>query len=411
MQNLNFNDNFTTMTTTKFLKYLFSTTVILLLTAFAITSCSDPSTGTDEEVTESVALSVTLEESEFSDVSGSGKIYYTASVGTEWSAEVVEGADFASFSLSKDISSISGVANSAVRNILYFYLDQNDLTEDRQATISFAFSGEEEVRLTLNQRSTTSSNNPYKSDDSPRWNEIPAKVEDDSYIYVSHSATLNGSEVRNYSLCFDKENHAAAWVAYPYHAVYDGNVGRVEDWTYDPKIEEQYQPNLSKSYTGSYDRGHQMASADRQATSELNRQSFYYSNMTPQLNTLNQQKWADIESVVRDQVCSDTLFVVTGADFTTTVGSTTDRDGMVCPLPGAYFKVLLRTRLGNTGKAVNSCSASELQAIGFWFEHKKYTEIPDPISVKEIEERTGFIFFPNVPEEVKSTFRSTDWSL
>ncbi len=404
----------TLVTTMINMKYLFTSLKIntLLLVALLLpTSCSDSTNGSDEEVGESVVHTVVLDESELSDVGGTNKIYYTATEGTAWSAEITQGGDFLSFSTFESTLTISGVAKSSVLNILYFYYEDNDLTEDREASILFTFDGAQGVELTLNQMSTASSSNPYKSDDTPRWSEIPAKVESDTYIYVSHSVTLNGSEVRNYSLCYDKENYAAAWVAYPYHTVYDGNVGRVEDWTYDPKIDTQYQPNLTNSYSGSYDRGHQIASADRQATSEMNRQTFYYSNMTPQLGTLNQQKWATVEATVRNQVCSDTLFVVTGADFTTTIGTTTDRDGKVCPLPGAYYKVMLRTRLGNSGKSVSECSASELQAIGYWFEHEYYSAVPDPVSVKEIEERTGFTFFPNIPEEVKSTLKTTDWSL
>ncbi|MFR9504058.1 MAG: DNA/RNA non-specific endonuclease [Rikenellaceae bacterium] len=380
---------------------------IMLLLSLTITSCSE---NNEEEIIDPVEQSAILDTSDVSDTSGTGKIIYTADIGVEWSAEVTEGGDFVSFSLFESLPTKQGAAISAVSNTLFFYYDQNDFSEDRQATISFTFDGSEPIELTLTQLSTTSSSYPYKSDYSPRWNEIPAMVDDEEYIYVSHSVTLNGAEVRNFSLCFDKENYAAAWVAYPYHTAYDGNVGRVEDWTYDPKIDAQYQPNLNSSYYGDYDRGHQVASGDRQATSEMNRQTFYFSNMTPQLNTLNQQKWATVESQVRNQVCSDTLFVVTGADFTTTIGTTTDKDGKVCPLPGAYYKVLLRTRLGNTGKAISECSADELQAIGFWFDHKYYSAVPDPVSVKEIEEKTGFTFFPNIPEEVKATFKSTDWS-
>ncbi len=384
---------------------------ILLFAALLITSCSTSSDG-DEEVNEPVIQSVTLELSELSNSSGNSKIYYVADVGIAWSAEIISGEDFVSFSSFGSVSSKSGVVASSQSNVLYFYYDTNEYIDDRTAVISFKFDDSQAVELTINQLSAASSDNPYKSDDSPRWNEIPAKVDDDNYIYVSHSVTLNGAEVRNFSICFDVENLASAWVAYPYHTCYDGDVDRTDDWGFDPKIPEAYQANVgSKSYTSSsHDRGHQLASADRLATVEMNSQTFYFSNMTPQYSSLNQGKWASLETAVRNQVCSDTLFVVTGADFTTTVGSTTDNDGKVCPLPGGYYKVLLRTRTGRTGKAVSECTADELQAIGFWFDHTSYSAIPDPVSVKEIEEKTGFTFFPNVPSDVKATFKSSDWS-
>ncbi len=388
---------------------------VLLALSLILTSCSGAD-GTGEEVTDSSNQTVEITEGSLASDAGFGIIYYTGSIATEWSAEVVEGADFVSFSGFEQMTIKGGVVTSTGKNMLYFYYEQNGTYYDRAIQIDFTFDGAEPVSLNLSQLSTSSEDSPYNSaDKSPRWNEIPAMVEDDNYFYVTHSTTLtDGSEVRNYSLCFDIENRAAAWVAFPYHKIYTGSVGYNSSWTYDPKIPAEYQANLSYSYSSyggnSYDRGHQMASADRQATLEMNRQTFYYSNMTPQLGTLNQNTWADFEIKVRNQVCTDTLFVVTGADYTTTIGTTTDASGNACPIPGAYYKVLLRTRTGYTGKAVTECSADELQAIGFWFEHKYYSSIPDPVTVKEIEERTGFTFFPNIPEEVKASYKSVDWS-
>lgn len=399
------------MMTTKNLKYISLFLSILCLKALVITSCSGSNNGGDEEVNGS-NQSVTISVVEVSSTGGAGKISYTADVGTPWSAEVISGSDFVSFV--GGVSYVSGNVVSAGTNTLYFYYDDNNYQYDREAVINFAFNGTVDTELTLLQLSTESTDNPYSTTDAPRWAEIPTKVDKADYLYVVHNTPVNGVEARNYSMCYDTKNRAAAWVAYPFHSVYDGNVGRNEEWQYDPKIPTEYQPNLSRSYGSyngsSYDRGHQMASDDRQATVAMNEQTFYYSNMTPQLSTLNQQKWATLESLVRSQVCSDTLYVVTGADFTTTIGSVSDNSGNQCPLPGAYYKVLLRTRTGYSGKAVSECSASELQAIGFWVEHEHYSTVPDPVSVKYIEEKTGFTFFPSVPDEVKESYTASHWS-
>ncbi len=388
---------------------------ILIVLTLALTSCSEGTTP-DEEVKDPVAQTVEFGEGGLSSNSGTGTIFYSGAIATKWSAEITEGGDYASFSSNDLQLTKSGIVTSAEASTLYYYYEENKSSEteasvDRQIEITFTFDGSEPVVIDITQLSQTSEDSPYFKDSTPRFNEIPAMVDNDDYIYVTHTTSLNnGTDIRNFSLCFDIENHAAAWVAFPYHRVFDGDAGRNESWTYDPKIPEEYQPNLKNSYSGSYDRGHQMASADRQATSEMNRQTFYFSNMTPQLGTLNQRTWATFETAVRRQVCTDTLFVVTGADYNTTIGTTTDRDGMVCPLPGAYYKVMLRTKSGNTGKAVTECDASELQAIGFWFEHRAYDEIPTPVSVATIEERTGFDFFPNVPDEVKESYSSDDWN-
>lgn len=246
------------------------------------------------------------------------------------------------------------------------------------------------------------------------------KKTDEDFIYVSHFASLNNRTVRNYSFCYDKTLHVAHWVAYPLHSVYRGSIDRTNDFQYDPKVDYSYQPNLvERSYTGSYDRGHQLPSADRTATRELNLQTFYATNMTPQLNRLNQDMWANLEAKVRAQICSDTLYVVTGCYYANTNTTTTDRDGKVCPVPTNYFKVLLRTRTGTTGKRIADCSADELKAIGFWVDQKSYGDIQPPasicMSVAEIEKKTGFTFFPNIPESaaesVKAQNSPSQWGI
>lgn len=137
--------------------------------------------------------------------------------------------------------------------------------------------------------------------------------------------------------------------------------------------------------------------------------------MTPQLNRLNQDMWANLEAKVRTYMCNDTLYVVTGCYYATTSTTTTDKSGMVCPIPTNYFKVLLRTVSGNTGKRIKDCSASELKSIGFWVEQKSYGDIEPPrsicMSVAEIEDKTGFTFFPQVPEEVKQQNNPSQWAL
>lgn len=181
-------------------------------------------------------------------------------------------------------------------------------------------------------------------------------------------------------------------------------------------MNSSYQANLGRdSYNGPYDRGHQLPSADRLATVDMNSQTFYATNMTPQLNRLNQDMWANLEAKVRTYMCNDTLYVVTGCYYATTSTTTTDKSGMVCPIPTNYFKVLLRTVSGNTGKRIKDCSASELKSIGFWVEQKSYGDIEPPrsicMSVAEIEDKTGFTFFPQVPEEVKQQNNPSQWAL
>lgn len=255
------------------------------------------------------------------------------------------------------------------------------------------------------------------------WAELPVCNEREGFDYVVHGGITVGkkSNQRNFTICFDREHKLATWVAYPLHKSHIGSTGRTEDWQYGPGVPTQYQPNLSKSYTGNYDRGHQIPSGDRTGSKEMNRPTFYYSNMTPQASQFNQGGWASLENDVRSEICSDTLYVVTGALFLTTndssiAKSTTDRDGKTCPIPSHYYKVLLRTKSGNTGKAIKDITnASDLKAIAILIKHKSTCNIQnsDYISISELERQSGYIFFPAlndaIEDEVKSQCNPSAW--
>lgn len=251
------------------------------------------------------------------------------------------------------------------------------------------------------------------------WAELPEYKEGTDYIYHFHSAADGSGQIRrNYSMCFDKSKRAANWIAYPLHSCYTGSLKRENNFCYDPDISEAYQAYMGSSYNGNYDRGHQLPNADRTCSRAMADQTFYSTNMTPQASQFNQQGWATLEIRLRDSyMCADTLYVVTGAHFGTDwdssiARSTTDREGKVCPTPTHYYKVLLRTKSGRTGKSVTNCTASELKCVCFLYKHvSSFSSVTATglCSVTDIEGLTGFTFFTNVPNAPKESFSASEW--
>lgn len=238
--------------------------------------------------------------------------------------------------------------------------------------------------------------------------ELPATISSSNYTYVTHTAALKGKTVRNYSMCFDKTKYAAQWVAYPLHQCYTLSGTRTDAWAYDPDISSAYQVPTKGYSAWGYTRGHQIPSADRLATTELNAQTFYMSNMTPQPYDFNTNIWAELESKVRSQyMCLDTLYVVTGAYW-----KNTDTKVGKYPVPTHYYKVFLRTRKGNSGKTVFDAPADELKCIGFWMDSSIDGNLPLSSvyckSVADIEKLTGFTFFPKVNVD-KTQCVASDW--
>ncbi|MEG2612561.1 MAG: DNA/RNA non-specific endonuclease [Alistipes sp.] len=244
-------------------------------------------------------------------------------------------------------------------------------------------------------------------------------VTNSNYLYYSHTTLPSNSLLRNYSFCLDKTKYAALWVAYPLHDCYIGSAKRTDAFGYDPNVNQSYQANIgsgaySTNGTQSHSRGHQLPSADRTASTEDNRTTFYATNMTPQLQTLNGGIWNDLEGKVRGWICSDTLYVVTGSYFDPSrVTYATDKGNKSCAVPTHYYKVLLRTKAGTTGKRVADCTAAELECIGFVFDHSagSWTISNGMRTVKQIEDLVGFTFFANVPNAPKTTFTASDWGL
>jgi DNA/RNA endonuclease G, NUC1 len=144
-------------------------------------------------------------------------------------------------------------------------------------------------------------------------------------------------------------------------------------------------------------------------------QTFYMTNIVPQLDRLNQDMWGKLEGKVRSNNCSDTLFVVTGVFYGSNSATTADGENVKVPVPTHFYKLLLRTKSGKTGKNIKDCKENELKSIGFWVEHKSYGDIQPPkeicTTVADIEKKTGFKFFPNVPDAVKNQNDPNSWGI
>ena len=245
-----------------------------------------------------------------------------------------------------------------------------------------------------------------------KWTETPVITESQlaqgNLKYITHYTDQNYSnaswgKVRNYSMLYDTDMKMAYWVAYPLNSWFTANkTERTNDWDYDPNLLHAEQPTLFNAGTGftskGYSRGHQIPSADRLRTYEMNAQTFYFTNMTPQLYTgFNGLVWGNLEDAVRGW-CSgtDTLYVVTGAmpaEGNDEIEYTSDNDGKRIAVPKYYFKALARKMQGT------------FQTLAFKLDHRAYSNNKDwrncSLSVNELEEITGFTFFPQIDERLK----------
>lgn len=252
---------------------------------------------------------------------------------------------------------------------------------------------------------------------------------DDLYP-ITHYAQMGGNNARNYTILYDPSVYASYWVAYPLCAAHLGT-GRDEDWGFDPVVPQAKQTSVFKGYgvnaqsdtysSQHYARGHQLPNADRNGVDEMMAQTYFSTNMTPQLqNGFNGGVWAHLEEAVRSVVehNSDTVYVVTGAAFrkkggNETIKTITNRDGKVLPVPNYYWKVLLKVKWTDDLKP----AVAGASAIGFWLEHRdnygngSTNYLPYITTVDQIEAWTGFDFFSNLSTSLQSGAEAaTDWA-
>lgn len=251
--------------------------------------------------------------------------------------------------------------------------------------------------------------------------EVP-KVTDQS-MFIVHSTEKYGV---TYTEEWDKDKRTQRWAAY---SITDNNA--VSNWsrknwegatwqgvTYngdpfqeDPIIPTHYRTRLSDYYGSGFTRGHIVNSQDRLMSQNANGQTYYLSNIQPQLYHFNSGIWLTMENWVHNLGFNKSkrkvLYIVKG-------GTTTPTDKcpdpfleeISIPVPRYFWMAILL--LDNNNK---------YHAIAFWTKHennsdtniKNYT-----ISIDELEARTGIDFFPNLSDDVEPQVEATrnlgDWN-
>ena len=214
---------------------------------------------------------------------------------------------------------------------------------------------------------------------------------------------------RNYTHLYDKSTYTSLWTAYHLNSSHMGFLTRPDEWTYSPSISLSHQVHLcSHSYNDGYSRGHLIPNASRNGISVMQLQTFYVTNAVPQIqDNFNGGIWQNLEAALQSIAEDEEIYIVTGVAFnkvgeTKSVTYTTAKDDTrSVPVPNYFYKVALKVKMSGT-------SVTSASAVGFWFEHKTYSDSYTNyvVSVDQIETWTGFDFFVNLPDTVEATAES-----
>lgn len=365
--------------------------VVMAFCTLAVSSCAKPVE--DKDVLEVSVKTPSV-------ASGKGQMFVNVRCNTSWTLILMDAEDDSDIDWAS-LNIDSGKGNMS--NVILSY-QVNDSEDSRRLKIVLD-NGSRWTTCTVEQAGSGQQPEP-EPDPLPQpdtdltkvsWLELPA-MDNPDLGYYSHSFEMNGKEYRNYSFGWSQKDLVALWMAYPLCSMYTNKtVSRTDAWAYDPLLGPEYSSAPFGGYGGSYARGHQVPSADRLCSYNANVQTFYGSNMTPQLNAHNEGIWQTLESKVRTLAnTSDTTYVVTGCVVDGSTTFTQDSDGKKMTVPVAYYKVLLRYSKSST--------ISTWAAMAFYTEHKSYSGSTSlrslAMSVDELEEMLGMDFFVNLPAKL-----------
>ena len=193
---------------------------------------------------------------------------------------------------------------------------------------------------------------------------------------------------KGYLLSHDPARKTPVWVAE--HLTREKAQGRVavrsDDFRADGDLQQGSRAELSDYRGSGYDRGHMAPAADMAWDEQAMSESFYLSNMVPQVGVgMNRGIWAELEKRVRGWVLErGELYVYSGpiylAGDTETIGSNK------VAVPGFLYKVVLDPR------------HREVIALIMPNRKLKTEDLPNYlVTVREVEKETGLHFFSALP--------------
>lgn len=187
-----------------------------------------------------------------------------------------------------------------------------------------------------------------------------------------------------YSLSWNSASRQAEWIAYQLTADRTkGTVKRTNKFLVDSAVSNGTAQNIDYQHSG-YDRGHLVPAADMAWSDKTMKESFYYSNISPQVPAFNRGIWKKLEEKVREWAVENrSLYIVTGPVLKST--SHTIGPNKI-PVPKYFYKVIVDNELpeikGIAFILPNEASSKPLQYYA--------------VSIDSVENLTGINFFPQL---------------
>lgn len=210
---------------------------------------------------------------------------------------------------------------------------------------------------------------------------------DDSLISFKKNTSSQIIKRKGYVLAYDTLQLKTYWVYYLHtNKKSEKVVSRSNHFKTDSFLKSK---DIYADYKNSgFDRGHLAPAGDMCYDSITMKESFYYSNISPQTPSFNRGVWKLLEEKTRYWVgVYDSIYIIIGPIFNQGCQNYIGVDSI--PIPVSFYKILLNKR-GNQYVAL----AFEIPNL-----ESKQNLASFVVSIDALEQKTKIDFFPFLPDE------------
>ncbi len=210
---------------------------------------------------------------------------------------------------------------------------------------------------------------------------------------------------KRFSLSYNERTEQANWVSYELtkEMLKMPNFDRFDRFNPDYDVKTRSAAHSDYTHSG-YSRGHLVPAADMSWDEQAQKESFYMSNISPQISSFNGGIWNELEQATRDWAYDNNrVYITSGPLFLNDKIKTIGKKNKI-RIPSHFFKTVLDIE-GSEKKGIAFIIPNDLSLNPL----THYT-----VSIDSVESLTKFDLYSNLLSErmeevLESHFNTSDW--
>jgi endonuclease G, mitochondrial len=210
-----------------------------------------------------------------------------------------------------------------------------------------------------------------------------------------------------YSLSYNAKTRTPNWVSW---CLRKDDVGKSQRGAFepDPLLPRGFVRVTTQAYNGSgFDRGHMCPAQDRSSKQADMDATFYLTNVVPQSPNSNQRGWERLESYCRTLARDHVLYICcgphgVGGEGRNGVAQEIGKGKATLTVPAKLWKVVLVLPSEEAEPRKNTRAIAVIMPndLSVGYDWTKYR-----VSVRDVENLTGYRFFPAIAEDVAAEIK------